>query len=762
MTILPLLAASSPILNEAISSQFPMDELIATEAVGWAFPNGSEQLQNGPEIWFATDLGIYRIEIGPRSVLAQSSLIQLSLNANKLMVMKILKPGRLLDGLAGWHLAHPWSDWETNSVIELEGHRLTDHSENTHFDFTSHDMAFRSLDIFHGIWSPDRIRSHESRLLIACSELEGRNGFTMKVRGISIPIHELDDLASEFSNLKKSGWCPLNVVVDAERQSIGLAILENYDVVLDGMNRRMIVVPKTQITPTTPLMKYRLDPSFPAGDQTSASWRWILSPGRVRRGDFVLMRIDRISYDFRLLCLVQSCYYEIIPQGSESWVGEPAVDILPSGDISVTDTRGWTGYKTNMYRDSNSKFETVRIVISRTGFRMMRDPRTTTRGMKMEFVPVKGPREVGEFSIPEWPPVFDQTSVAISDIDWVAAEELISDNVALYGKPKVEVHEGHKIVITAESSETECDREVQLIVLSARGQYLDFSNEICNYRQIERDEAGYFFERLARSDTSPTDLRFAMQRGAVLLEGSQELYLTSTTQPGGLWSPPARWFGTPAIAMEPNTKSFSITPTGDTFWEYSHVWDVSDMYRVILSFTPLPKRLVFPERLTLTDPVWLFTPAPNGVQNSFTVTRDRWIVKGDNGDFTLVFEGIAGPVFDGLRHGVYIGVPEISFDDSGSLLARSNDDSRILYNVEALLSPEGRLEIIFTLADYAAVGSAPVQAGPADDPCPICMDEYTPGAMIAETRCKHRFHLSCLRRVVDTRCPLCRGSLDLR
>ena len=132
-----------------------------------------------------------------------------------------------------------------------------------------------------------------------------------------------------------------------------------------------------------------------------------------------------------------------------------------------------------------------------------------------------------------------------------------------------------------------------------------------------------------------------------------------------------------------------------------------------------------------------------------------------DGATTLVFEEIQGPIFQGATRGIYVGIPEISFDDSGSLIVRSNGDLIYQFEVEARAAGPRRLEIVFTATGFTAAGTVPVEAGPDDDKCPICFDEYTPGEQLAETRCKHRFHLSCIRRVEGRKCPLCRGPLDL-
>ena len=150
----------------------------------------------------------------------------------------------------------------------------------------------------------------------------------------------------------------------------------------------------------------------------------------------------------------------------------------------------------------------------------------------------------------------------------------------------------------------------------------------------------------------------------------------------------------------------------------------------------------------------------DAVGTTFTVVQDRWRVNGPDGDITLVFEEIeGGAIFEGAARGTYVGYPDISFDEAGSLIVRSNGDPGTLYDVQAIETEPRTLTIVFTATDFTAAGSVPVEADPEDGKCPICFEEYTPGERLAETPCKHRFHLRCLRRVEGRKCPLCRASL---
>jgi len=86
-----------------------------------------------------------------------------------------------------------------------------------------------------------------SRVAVPCTELEARGGvgFTVNVGGIEIQIRELKDLTVEQEELKRGGVCTLNAKLDAVWPIVGRSILDSFDVILDGVNKRIVISEKS-------------------------------------------------------------------------------------------------------------------------------------------------------------------------------------------------------------------------------------------------------------------------------------------------------------------------------------------------------------------------------------------------------------------------------------------------------------------------------------------------------------------------------------
>ena len=358
------------------------------------------------------------------------------------------------------------------------------------------------------------------------------------------------------------------MIVGASKPAIGRTILEEYDLILDARSERIIVLPKFNITPTRPLMKYRLDAEF-SNDLTSESWRWVPSIDRINQGDFVFLGIDETAAQFVLTCLSKGCEDHVIPFKGKQWVGAPTVEVDSSGAVTVRETVGWEGYAI----DLSESMQIVTIAISRTGFRMKLDAQSIVKGSRMELVPVEGAREIGEFSLSEWPPVFDS---AMMEIGYITADDeraLILDNAEWHGLPKFEIIEGNRIVVTAQALEDACDRRILFFGSAPGPMYIDFGTEICAYRQYDIGEAGYLFRRIGRSEYRSEDaLRITIRHGSVSFQNYGGLYLDSSTQPDNVWSPDIRWLAAPVVTVDPQTREITIRPTGEAGWEYTHEW----------------------------------------------------------------------------------------------------------------------------------------------------------------------------------------------
>lgn len=261
---LPLLGSCATHVYEFSPLATKIFQLVETGAVGWAVPVEPETRTIGHEVWFSTALGSGRIRMGPRSILAERGLIELSLTEDDLMVMKTLKRDKPVRGIGHWSIPVDTSLWETTSTFTLENQAVVQTSDKIKFDFTKHDIELSRLPLsfFENAWDMDVVREYNSRLMVPCTELErGRNGeaLSFMLGEFSIDIREVTDLDAELLALRDSGWCPLNVILGALTPTIGRTILEQYDLVLDASNYRIVVLTKSSIMPAQPLIKYRLD-----------------------------------------------------------------------------------------------------------------------------------------------------------------------------------------------------------------------------------------------------------------------------------------------------------------------------------------------------------------------------------------------------------------------------------------------------------------------------------------------------------------------
>ena len=590
---LPLWGSWATHVYEVFPLATKIFQLVETEAVGWAVAVEPETRTIGHEVWFSTELGSGRIRMGPRSILAERGLIQLSLTEDDLMAMKTLKRDTQVRGIGHWSIPVDTSLWETTSTLTLENQAVVQTSDNIKFDFTKHDIELSRLPLcfFENAWGLEVVREYNSRLMVPCTELEQRrNGeaLSFMLGGVSIGIHEVANRDAEFSAMRDVGWCPLNVILGALTPTIGRTILEQYDLVLDASNYRIVVLPKSSIRPAQPLMKYRLDRDF-SPDAISGSWRWTRSPGRATPAEFLFTEINQDSATFKLFCLVKGCEQQVIPSEGKLFTGAPVVALDSSGAVTVRDTRGWERYAITL----NEESRVVTIAISKRGYRFKRDPATTVAGYSMQFVPVEGAKEVGEFSIPYWPPVISGLNVEMAYILAEDAEALITGDGIWHGMPRFEVSADNRILVTAEVSDDTCDRRMTFFGGFPESAFLDFSDEICNYRQVEDGDQGYRFELMKRSETDYDDaLRFLVQQGSVSVSAYRdgEPCLYSFTQSDHVWSPNIRWLAAPELNMDPETREISIRPAGELDWAYTHEWEKeTESGGLRLIFKLLPK-----------------------------------------------------------------------------------------------------------------------------------------------------------------------------
>lgn len=171
---------------------------------------------------------------------------------------------------------------------------------------------------------------------------------------------------------------------------------------------------------------------------------------------------------------------------------------------------------------------------------------------------------------------------------------------------------------------------------------------------------------------------------------------------------------------------------------------------------------MIPPSLSVTDSVWDFQPwSPNAVGPSFVIRRVRRKNKYNQGGMSLYFEEPSGSIFNGGDRGTFHGRPQVILAETRGLQIKSDSSEGFLYDVRTEFM-YGGLRVTFTPFIYTAVGSVPVNVDSDDGTgCPICLEKWIIEETVAETICKHRFHLQCLRNVQGRDCPLCRGSLNL-
>lgn len=725
---------------ESISLVPRLDELVATEAVGWAVAREPLDEGPGPDMWFSTEMGSDWLNVSPGSELAAMSMLRIGLNRNNEMTMKILQPESTIKVIAEWKLEDQADVWETYGSLMLPRRRQAVTFEKVEIDVTQMDIKLPHSAI-------ERLRSgtvmeKEGRLMLRCTELDRWTGeaFHIEVGEVRIAIQELADLREEWISMKSEGWCAMNVVLGGSRPVLGRAILEQYDLILDARKRRILVAKRMFLTPNNPLLRYRLD--------NPDVWRWIPSRGMLRSGDFIFTEVDVESAKFNLLCLTATCGNKLVPTGAQDWVSKPEVEVQPFGAVSVSKTDSWEAFQLKVEEEA----PIVKIEITAIGYRMKLILKTPVYWSSMNLEPLRRRREPDEVAIPAWPPVLEDSRLMFSR---VPSSGIIPKIMKWDGNPQLAITEDKRVVITANYGKYHCDREVKLVDLA-----LDFTTELCAYRQVEQEEAGYLFEPVKKYESILGALVFKIQRGQLSFETLLVTRLTSLKRAEKYWSPNHRWLAAPEVKLDPETRRITITPSGARGWEYSHEWEVIRGEGVSLVISEMNKKLIVPPGFRLADNVWEF-PHANGDEEGPTLSMwsAGWVYKDQTGIMILRFDSFTGEPFSEPHKAVYKGIPEATVDESGSLIVRSNGDDRFTFGIDIRMPLWGGLEIVFSPISYSAAGSVPIVVEEPGERCPICLVDFEEKETVAETLCKHRFHIACLVRAETRNCPLCRASL---
>ena len=731
-----------------------IDDAIEIEAIGWVVPMDAGGLL-GPMIWFSTNMGSGQLSMRPQSHFARRSLLQFSLDDENQMAMKFLHPRTPLSPIAEFPLVEGAVHWDVEAVLGVNGPPKEVVLDEIYIDLAEEDIVLSPsmFKLLKGGFPADSVFVHDSRLVIACAEL---TDLTVTMGEVAIAVREMSEPDFQLLEMKRGGSCPMNVRFDERSPVVGRAILEKYDIVFDGIHGRVLVIPKTVLKPMDTLQRFRLDHEFESSSE-SYSWRWKRSLGPVTRADFIFTEINARDGTLDFICLRSACMQELLPRTEKRWVGSPTINVQ-TDMLTVSDEYGWVARDIVVVK----LFGTVRLLFSLKGYRMKRDFHSYIEGERVEYHPATGPKERGEFIVPEWPPVRGER-IQIVKLD---LEDLLvyhPKDLKLRGNPKLEVvPDENRIVITADSGEMECDRMIRMTTTLDARFYLDFRTQVCRYRQIDLGEPAYTFELLGRSQASADEIILHHEGGKFDFKISSGFSLTAWKYSGSLRSPDIRWMAAPVFAFDPETKRITITPSGEKGWEYSHAWEVRMSGIALLDFFPLPIRLRVPPTISLTDGLWDFVPADAEYTGSVVqITKDKWLHRDADGSFTLTFENVAGPIFTGMEMEIYVGLPLVSLEESGRLTVRSNGDSRIQFFVSLHAGSNGELEVEFVPSEFAAVGSFPAIVDSPGEACSICQEELKEGEEVAKTFCNHLFHLECLSQVEKRECPNCRKSLEL-
>lgn len=756
LIVVPVIRSS--FVYDSIQWSSQIDDLIEAEAYGWVVPTGGTYGFLKPMVWFSTDLGSGKLSIRPQSYLAFQSFLRFSVDEQNQMAMRVLKPSTALSPIGGWVIVDEADFWVVKASLALNDRPLSGGLETISIDLSKEDigLAPSMFDVFRELFPADSVDIVGTRLVVACAELNSLTGTGLNVMigDVAIPVREVAELDSELSELKKAGSCPVNMVFDVSSPVVGRAILDRYDLVFDGFQGRVLVIPKTSLRPNAPLKKFRLDSDF-SSSSGSVSWRWRRSLGPVTRADFIITGINRRG-TIDVLCLRRGCAVALLPGQAVDWMGVPVIHV-ERDMLTVSDQKGWVSCDLSVVE----RIGTVTIVFSKRGYRMKRDLDSYVEGERIGFSPVVGPKQRGEFLVVNWPPVQG---------DQIPIRSLMQEDLVVYlpeyarfhGKPQFEIRADKRLVISAESGEMECDRMIQITTTLEGLSSWDFNTQLCQYRQVDLGQPGYAFELVPRSQSTADEITLRHSGGNFDFVVNDDLSLSGWAPTGFLWNPKIRWIAEPVLTFDPNTKRVTITPSGESGWEYSHVWMPQQDGTATLVFKALPILLQVPNKIVLSDRVWEFIPAKSGSTSAVIhISKSRWLRRNPDGGLTITFENVRGRLFTGGEWELYEGLPLVSLEATGRLNVRSNGDSRIQFYVSLHPVTDDALEVEFTPTEFAATGSFPVLVRSVGEVCSICQEEIREGAQAAETFCNHRFHLECLRQVRKKECPNCRTPLGI-
>ena len=747
-------ASFAPHVYEFSHIPFQVKEWATKQATGWAIPVTTSFVQE-VDLWVSTELGNRVIKIGPNSHVLEESFLRLGLTEDGFLAVQFLDHIPVNGIIGSWNLEGTSDKWTFDTQVSVKDSALIGDQQSVRFDLGKNDIELGGMtrSDLEKILPTAKFAYRDNRLMLPCSMLAKTNGvaLTIMVGGIPVEIRRIDEYNDHGSDL-----CGTNLLLGIITTTIGRSFLNQYDVLLDGRNRKLHVLAKGSVYPKPAVVKYRMDSQFRGA--TDSAWRWIPAPGKVKEGDFLITYMDTIfPQTFGVLCFFENCIDSLHLRFRKDWIGAPIVDIDSDG-IEFSENYGWEGYDLR----TTGMYQSILIEFRYVGLRMNTDWTESIAGERLEFYPVRDSKTNGEFTVPTWPPIVEN-GIRVRQILESDFYYLVGKTGRWLGAPCFQALDDKRIIVTAEKTSSECDRELELRDRSTEEMRIDFSAEICKYRQIDLGTPGYAFEPLKRASALKDELQFKIRGTSVLSTSDDGKISVHTWAPLGAdrWSRDFPWTAEPVITLDPATRMITITPSGPLGWKYAHGWRIVTPQAAYLEFKPIANRVSSIGKLSLTDEFWEFVPATadsDGPQ--FTITKDTFWRKEKDGSLALLFEDVSGPIFNEPLQGVFVGIPTVTILDSGALVVRPAEGFRPTFNVIATHQSPKSLLVRFTPTEYAQFGSIPTKTGNSDEICGICHDELDPDETVAKTKCRHYYHLSCLRRIEQRVCPYCRTSLD--
>jgi hypothetical protein len=571
------------------------------------------------------------IGLNRASVITQAYAIYLQRSNENTFSIKMVNPSvhptgvdlPLVSGVSAWML-------DARLVREKSGRFLSFLPEDTKIfiDPSVDDISLpaSASQHFAGGRTKLAVGIRANRLFVGCKKIRERAGviYTLKlVSGeteVRIPVKEatgFEPLSDNSILFIKRDLCATNIVFNPRGVvKIGLAILENYDVILNGPNRVVRFVEKGAI-PLVPLgvtnppklKRFRLDEASIKSDESEMirnSFEWALTRDAPSDDDFIIQSLD-FSKDNRLRKLEVICVKEcgnFLPAGLfRKWRGTPIIELGTDGRIKLKEEMGMDCYRFDVSKDGY----TVVFSFEHIGTRYHYDAGWSIEGKRFVLTPALGPiNPSSDFVI--------KSSFSLNDFDSRRELELwpIDDSKfelptfkALYGKPVLTVLENREIRLTAANIDDwkeyglTFDRMGKKIVVGFTSPFTRFEqfviagnrHAIFSFRPLMPDQRSDS-EFAVFAGNQPT---IAGQRGRFVLRVSPVPGKVFENNPFTPLTEGVSWRGDPVLSMDSTNRWISIKP-GSQGPQYTLSTAIDGEGQAILRFTASrARRFVVPD-----------------------------------------------------------------------------------------------------------------------------------------------------------------------